>query len=147
MQRNKIGIGAVVGVLLLSGVLAGVSYGDAARVTDPQVIELVSGDILKEASQGMLTQLRESALDTEGARVGTIRWNCADGADWHCTLVYGLRGSESERGSVVATGIFRGFSGESLAVTGGTGAFASVRGVVVLTVVDGGFVHTLDLTP
>ena len=147
MQRNKIGIGALAGILLVSVALVGVSYGDAARINDPQVIELVSGDPLKEASQGILTQFREAALGKDGARVGTIRWSCANGADWHCTLVYGLRGSASERGSVVATGIFRGFTGESLAVTGGTGVFANVRGVVVLTVVDEEFVHTLDLIP
>ncbi len=146
-MQSKMSIGVLAGILLVSVALVGVSYGDTTRITDPQVIELVSGDPLKEASQGILTQLREVALDTEGARVGTIRWNCANGADWHCTLVYGLRGSAAERGTVVATGIFRGFSGESLAVTGGTGAFANVRGVVVLTVVDEEFVHTLDLIP
>jgi hypothetical protein len=111
------------------------------------VIEVYAGEHLADRSKGLVDQIREEALDADGARVGTIRWNCTDGADWHCTVVYGLKGSDDERGTVVATGIFRGFNGESLAVTGGTGAFANVRGIVVLSVGDDGFTHTLDLIP
>ena len=48
-------------------------------------------------------------------------------------------------GTVVATGIFRGFSGEQLAVTGGTGAYAGATGTVTLSVEDGKFAATFDL--
>jgi hypothetical protein len=146
-MQKRIGVGVLVAALLVSGTMIGVSIGSPARIDQPQVIEVFSGENLAERSKGLVNQLREEALDVSGVRVGTIRWNCADGADWHCTLVYGLKGSEDERGSVVATGIFRGFNGESLAVTGGTGAFANVRGVVTLSVGDGRFTHTLDLIP
>jgi hypothetical protein len=145
MHRNALN-GTLVAGLLVSGLLVGVSIGSPARIDEPQVIEVFGGDVLVETSRGLVSQLREEALDADGARIGTIRWNCANGADWHCTLVYGLKGS-GDRGTVVATGIFRGFSGESLAVTGGSGAFANVRGVVTLSVSDGGFTHTLDLIP
>ncbi len=50
------------------------------------------GEVLAERSKGLVSQLREEALDADGTRVGTIRWNCAIGVDWHCTLVYGLKG-------------------------------------------------------
>jgi hypothetical protein len=146
-MRRKIGVGTLVAALLVSGTLVGVSLGEPSRIDEPLVIEVTLGEVLAERSKGFVTQIREEALDADGTRVGTIRWNCAFGVDSHCTLVYGLRGSEDERGTVVATGIFRGFNGESLAVTGGTGAFANVRGVVTLSVSDGDFTHTLDLTP
>jgi hypothetical protein len=147
MHKRKIGVGALVATLLVSGTMIGVSVGSPARIEQPQVIEVSLGEVLAERSKGFVTQIREEALDADGARVGTIRWNCAFGVDSHCTLVYGLKGPEDERGTVVATGIFRGFNGESLAVTGGTGAFANVRGVVTLSVSDGEFIHTLDLIP
>jgi hypothetical protein len=147
MHDRKIAIGTLIATLLVSGTMIGVSIGTPARIDQPLVIEVFSGNDLAEASRGLVNQVREEALDADGARTGTIRWNCANGADWHCTLVYGLKGPEDERGTVVATGIFRGFNGESLAVTGGTGAFANVRGVVTLSVSDGEFIHTLDLMP
>ena len=146
MQRKAL-IGTLIAAILASGLLVGVSIGSPARIDEPQVIVVFSGDVLEEESKGLVTQLREEALDADGNRVGTIRWNCTGGVDSHCTVVYGLKGSEDERGAVVATGIFRGFNGESLAVTGGTGAFANVRGVVTLSVGDGEFIHTLDLIP
>jgi len=144
---KKTATGALIAALLASGLLVGVSQGDTTRIDAPLTVELVSGEPLKELTKGIHHQLREEALDTGGARVGTIRWNCANGADWHCTVVYSLRGSVEERGMIVAAGIFRGFTGESLAVTGGTGAFANVRGSIELSVGSDGFTHTLELIP
>ena len=139
--------GALIAALLASGLLVGVSQGDTTRIAAPLTVELVSGASLKEVTKGIQHQLREEALDDSGTRVGTIRWDCANGADWHCTVVYSLRGSVDERGTVVAAGIFRGFTGESLAVTGGTGAYANVRGSIELSVGSDGFTHTLELIP
>jgi hypothetical protein len=144
-MREKLGIGALVATLLVSGLLVGVSHGDPPPVAGPQVIELSSGKVLAERSRGISSQIREEALDVDGARIGTIRWNCADGTDWHCTVVYGLKGSPDTRGTVVAMGIFRGFDGESLAVVGGTGAFAGAGGAVTLETSGDAFTHTLDL--
>ena len=50
------------------------------------------------------------------------------------------------RGTIVATGLFRGFNGESLAVTGGTGDFVGARGEVTLSVVDARYTSTIELT-
>ena len=111
MHRRKIGVGALVATLLVSGTMIGVSIGSPARIEQPQVIEVFLGEILAERSKGLVTQIREEALDADGARVGTIRWNCAFGVDSHCTLVYGLKGSEDERGAVVA---FRGGNAQGL---------------------------------
>jgi hypothetical protein len=141
---KKLSIAALVAAMLMSGLLAGVSHGGSAAITQPTVIELHSGKNLKERPGG----LREEALDTDGNRVGTISWTDAlDAADWHVTIVYGLKGDSVERGTVVATGIFRGFNGESLAITGGTGAYVGVGGSVRLTVEKGEFTHTLKLIP
>jgi len=139
--------GALIGALLAMSLLVGVSKGETTRIDAPLTVELVSGEPLKELTHGIQHQLREEALDDSGARVGTIRWDCANGADWHCTVVYSLRGSVDERGTVVAAGIFRGFTGETLAVTGGTGAYANVRGSIELSVGDDGFTHSLELIP
>ena len=144
-MRQKLGIGAAVAVLMVSVLLIGVSNGGESPTAGPQVTELTSGEVLAERSGGISSQIREEALDADGGRVGTIRWNCANGTDWHCTVVYGLKGSPDARGTLVAIGIFRGFSGEQLAVTGGTGAFAGAGGVVTLGTSGGGFTHTFDL--
>ena len=144
---KKTAMGALIAALLTSGLLVGVSHGETTTIDSPIVVELVAGASLKDVTRGIHNQLREEALDSDGARVGTIRWNCTNGVDWHCTVVYSLKGSVEERGSIVAAGIFRGFTGEALAVTGGTGAFANVRGSIVLSVESDGFTHTLELIP
>ena len=46
----------------------------------------------------------------------------------------------------MVTGIFRGFNGESLAVTGGTGDFVGARGEVTLSVIDAQYTSTIELT-
>jgi hypothetical protein len=144
-MRQKLGIAAAVAALMVSALLVGVSNGGETPTTGPQVVELSSGEVLAERIKGISSQVREEALDADGVRIGTIRWNCADGTDWHCTVVYGLKGAPGMRGTLVAMGIFRGFSGEQLAVAGGTGAFAGAGGVVTLDTSGGGFTHTIDL--
>ena len=106
-----------------------------------------SGDVLDEATKGFVHQVREAALDDGGTRVGTIRWNCIAGTDQHCTVVYALKDAGGlGKGTVVATGIFRGFNGETLAVTGGTDDFVGAGGSVTLSVTDGGFTSTIELS-
>jgi hypothetical protein len=148
---RKLSIAALVGVLLVSGLLAGVSEGRGAgqqmRRVGTTVQLFASGDMLDEATKGYVHQVREAALDDSGARVGTIRWNCISGTDQHCTVVYALKGTGGfGRGTIVATGIFRGFNGERLAVTGGTGDYVGASGEVALSVTDGGFTSTVELT-
>lgn len=140
---RKSGMWALVAALLLSGALVGVSQGRSPGIAEPQELMVFSGEVLEEAHRGLVNQLRESAVDADGERVGTIRWTCLQGSDYICTVLYKLDG----RGSVVSSGLFRGFQGESFAVTGGTGGFSNVRGVVTYTVEADEFVHTLRLTP
>ena len=145
-MRQKLGIASAVAALMVAGLLVGVSSGDESpTAAGPTAIELTSGEVLAERSGGISSQVREEALDVNGERVGTIRWNCADGTDWHCTVVYGLKGAPGARGTLVAMGIFRGFNGESLAVVGGTGAYAGAAGVVTLETSGDDFTHTFDL--
>ena len=144
-MRQKLGIASTVAALMVAGLLVGVSNGDESPTAGLQEIELTSGEVLAERSGGISSQIREEALDVNGERVGTIRWSCANGTDWHCTVVYGLKGAPDMRGTLVAMGIFRGFTGESLAVVGGTGAFAGAGGVVTLETSGDDFTHTFDL--
>jgi hypothetical protein len=146
---KKLSIAALVGALLVSGLLVGASQG---REVGPRrggaTIQLfATGDTLAEASKGFVHQVREAALDDGGARVGTIRWSCIAGADQHCTVVYALKDAGGlGKGTVVVTGIFGGFNGETLAVTGGTGDFVGAGGSATLSVTDGGFTSTIELT-
>ena len=144
---KKLGTAVVIAVLLLSGVLAGVSYGGSAEISDPKTIALTLGKGIKAEERGPISQDRCVLLDENGDRVGTLMFNSVFLTDWHVTVVYRLQAIEGlERGTIVATGIFGGFSGESLAVTGGTGAYANVRGYTVLSVDGDAFIHTLHLT-
>jgi len=144
-MRQRSSIAAALAALMISGLLVGVSNGDESPPAGSQVLDLTAGEVLAERSGGIWSQLREEALDGDGERVGTIRWNCAEAADWHCTVVYGLKGDPGTRGTLVAMGIFRGFNGESLAVAGGTGAYAGAGGVVTLDASGDDFTHTFDL--
>jgi len=147
---KKLSIAALVGALLVSGLLVGVSQGrgvDASRRGGATIQLFATGDTLSEASKGFVGQVREAALDDGGARVGTIRWTCISGTDQQCTVVYALKDAGGlGKGTVVATGIFRGFNGETLAVTGGTGDFVGAGGSVTLSVTAGGFTSTIELT-
>ena len=148
---KKLSIAVLTGALLVSGLLVGVSQGrgagsHAGADRAPTTLVLVSGDTLAEANKGFVHQIREAALGAGGTRVGTIRWNCDQGSDWHCTIVYGVKDAGGlGQGTIVATGIFRGFNGESLAVTGGTGDFVE-RGWVGDPVGEAdGYTHTIEL--
>jgi hypothetical protein len=148
---RKLSIAALVGALLVSGLLVGASQGRGIgahlRRGGATIQLFATGDVLAEASKGFVHQVREAALDDGGARVGTIRWSCIDGTDRHCTVVYALKDAGGlGKGTIVVTGIFGGFNGESLAVTGGTGDFVGAAGSVALTVTDGGFTSTIELT-
>jgi hypothetical protein len=148
---KKLSIAALIGALLVSGLLVGVSQGrgveQQARRGGATIQLFATGDVLDEATKGFVHQVREAALDDGGARVGTIRWNCIGGADQHCTVVYALKDAGGlGRGTVVATGIFRGFNGETFAVTGGTGDFVGASGEVILSVTSGDFTSSIELT-
>lgn len=147
---RKLSVAAIVAALLVSGLLVGVSQGSsgtAARaVNRGAAFTVVSGESLAEAHKGLIDQLREEMLDENGDRIGTIRWTCSNGSDYVCTIVYGFRDTASTgSGSIVVTGLFRGFNGERVPVTGGTDAYFGAGGAVTLSVVAQGFGHTFDL--
>lgn len=98
---------------------------------------------------GGISHLKEQLIDVDGDPAGTQVWDCfGSKVTDSCTNIVTLRsGPHAERGTVVITGIFRGFNGEKFAVTGGTGAYGNVRGYATLTVEGGEFVTTLYLTP
>jgi hypothetical protein len=145
---KKMGAGVLSIALLASGLFVGVSFGGPERIEDPQVIELTLGRELRNEQEGPLTQVRSELLDGERDRVGTIFCDSVYLTDWRISFVYRLRPiAGNPAGTIVATGIFRGFNGETLAVVGGTGGYANVRGSVTLTVVDDEFTHTLSLIP
>ena len=107
---------------------------------------MIGGESLAEAHEGLVDQLRESALDESGERVGTIRWTCINGSDYDCTIAYRFRESATtDQGSIVVVGIFAGFNGERMPVTGGTDDYLNAGGEVTLSVDGGEFTHTFDL--
>lgn len=152
MSRKAV-IGILAGAMLLSGMLVGVAFGGGGGITQPEVIELkVSGSDVgffpiknKEGKRAIIAVTKESLDDADGNAVGTHRWNCAG---WVCNDVIRLKaGPHTDRGTVTVAGNFRGFNGESWAVTGGTGAYVNVRGYMTLTHHGGDLLQTLYLIP
>jgi hypothetical protein len=139
-------MGALAAALLVSGLLAGAASGRSAAMSTS--IEVFSGDILKQEAKGLVSQVREEAVNAGGTRIGTVRWNCAIGTDYHCTVVYDFKAiAPGGKGTVVATGVFAGFTGETLAVAGGTEAYEGASGSVTYSISGGEFAHTMNLLP
>lgn len=156
-MNRKLSVGLVVVALLGSGLRVGVSRGTSGDAADPMVIELVNGELLAEATYRLRDDAgRRSATidlfkgllaDVDGNEVGVHRCQCINSEiGWMCTHILNVKpGPYTQRGSVVITGNFRGFAGERLAVTGGTGAYADVNGYATATVDGENFVTTLYL--
>jgi hypothetical protein len=151
-------LGAVVlAAALLVSTLAGLSYGGQSGIDEPEEITLLSPGgtffgVRVEDSEGNdagIDFARDRVSDVDGNRVGTVRTRCLNGGIvWACTSIVSLRsGVHTEDGTVVLEGLFGGFNGESVAVTGGTGAYANVRGTATLTVIDDQFAWVLHLIP
>lgn len=159
-MSKQLSIGGLTAVLLLSGLLVGAAHGGSGGVRQPQPIELTYGDLLAESNYplrddhgnrtAVMSLFRGELLDQDGDAIGIHRCDCinADRIGWTCTHILRLRsGPYTGHGQVVITGMFRGFNGEKLAVTGGTGAYANVRGYATSTVDGDDFVTTLYLLP
>jgi hypothetical protein len=160
--RKTAMISVVLGGLLASGVLVTASLGAAAAIVAPETIELTVGDGVKSHTYKLrdtdgrrsasLDVYREPVLDADGTHIGAVLSECLQWGtgerNWTCSSVAKLKdGPYTDAGTVTFEGIFRGFNGEQLAVTGGTGAYSNVRGTVVLAVQNDGFVRTLNLIP
>ena len=155
-MRTRYAIVAAVVALTLS--VAGAAERTRAGTATDAGIRLVYGDLASQRSyrledergkpSAVMELFRGPLLDEDGNEIGIHRCQCVNGSGygWTCTHIYRLmEGPFTARGTVVITGVFRGFNGERAAITGGTGAYAGVTGEAVATVEDGAFVHTLHL--
>jgi Dirigent-like protein len=144
--RRNISIGVLVAALLASGLFVGVSSGSTGSTT----VRLTFGELVAEYayplrdSQGVrsaeLETYRGLILDEGGTRVGAHR------SGWWCTHLLSLHpGAFTGEGTVVVTGLFKGFSGEQMAIVGGTGAYAGANGYVTATVEGDEFLLVLTL--
>jgi hypothetical protein len=159
---RKVLVGLLAAGLLAAALLVAGTRDGRAGPTDPSVIRLTYGKLLAEVSYRLegtngardtsIDVFRGRLLDEDGNVVGTHRCECLNATGphvgWFCTHVLSLRrGPSTGFGSVIVSGLFRGFSGESAVITGGTGAYAGVRGYAVSTVEGDEFVQTLHLEP
>ena len=140
-MTRKLSVGVLAAALLVSGALVGVSFGGGGGITQPEVIEL--SVILWDPDSFRMYGLRDpdygkgkaviavshdSVFDVDRDDVGSLRQDCVD---WVCTYVFGLKaGPHTERGTVVATGVYRFGKPTRFAVTGGTGAYENISGYI-----------------
>jgi hypothetical protein len=156
-MRRVIGISAV--AVTMAMVTAGAA-GRAAEGAQGQGIRLVYGDLTSDEryrlrdeagdASAVIELFKGPLFDEDGNEIGVHRCQCINGSGfgWTCTHIFGLRpGPYTARGTVVITGLFRGFNGERNAITGGTGAYAGAAGFAIASVDDDAFVHTLYLMP
>jgi hypothetical protein len=143
---------AAAGINNLSG-----SVGATASITSPETITTV-GRVVKEKGVD-LGKPGPSVGDTfawtldiksqAGVDLGTERTQCTVGVDgWAiCIGTFDITG----RGEIVAMGAFVNFGSErvdfDVPITGGTGDFANVRGVVHVHLTENREIDTLELLP
>ena len=165
-MNRRLSVGALAVAMLMSGLLVGVSYGSDGVITEPQVIELNTGHCGEAGARcrfyplrtegradGQILTVNGPMFDVDRDPVGRFRETCTF-VGWTtniCTQVFSIdAGPHTERGSVVTTGILgawiEGVNGE-FAVTGGTGAYANVRGQATKVYDGTDFIFTLHLTP
>jgi hypothetical protein len=156
-MTRKVTVGILAAALLLSGGMVGISFGQADRIAEPEVIELTLdvcssscqlfglGDPIFGHGEGVVALSRDPLFDADGTEIGVQRNHCVN---WLCTYVVTLRdGQYTDRGKIVTTGIYRFSDPSTLAVTGGTGAYEGVGGYATLIDTDDPAVLTLHLTP
>ena len=166
--------GLLAGAMLASSLWVGVSHASTEAITEPTVIELFTKGCssrgstcrvftLKDADgrkSGMIARGNQRLYDVDGNIVGRHRVSCtiAWGTGWFCERIETIRpGPNTERGTITVTGLFRpefGGSGDpskfdTFAVTGGSGAYANVRGYATESWDPGrdAYAHTFHLIP
>jgi hypothetical protein len=158
--RRRIGIGSLAAVLLVSGVMVGVSSGGTEAITQPSTIVLteVEGTGIVPAvlradgkETGIMLMTEGRLEDADGNRVGTFRIVCTGFEGGHanmCTRVDSIKpGPYTERGLISSVGLFRGAVRDIYTVTGGSGAYDNVRGDAAERCTRKGCTFTLDLIP
>lgn len=170
-MNRKIAVGALVGALLLSGLLVGVSYGgsgiaEPAGETQPTVLELWWNTNHKDSEVrfflfdehggrcgeedkvcGQITEKDMPLFDVDGNKVGRQHISCmaSDVTEWVCHQISVIKdGPNTDRGQVTAFGT-KDPSAIHIAVTGGTGAYEGVSGHARQVGDDGKVTYTLFL--
>jgi hypothetical protein len=159
-MRGTRSIGAMAaGALLTALVLgAGAVAGKGQTLGGQSTIVLYSGDDgiqqqfklrNKDGDKATIGAVRDRLTNAAGLSVGKHHWQCLQSSvAWYCSGVLDLNAAApSGAGTITVAGLFEGFSGESFAITGGTGAYTGAEGKVVLTVEDGRLVRTVKLIP
>jgi hypothetical protein len=170
--NGKIAVGALVGALLMSSLLVGVSYGDdadtSAAVAEPTVVELVwhtngpRSDVLFflfaedggrcGADDPVCLQITEKDMplfDVDGNEIGRQLISCTatDRTGWQCQLITKIQdGPHTDKGQVVAIATKHPTDIHTLAVVGGTGAYEGVGGYARQVGQTGRVTYTLHLT-
>lgn len=159
---RKLSVGVIATALLLSGGLVGVSVAGGQGIEQPEVIELsldvcgakCKGYALRDPifgqGNGFMTLSRDPVFDVDGNKVGNQDESCvvSKGTAFVCSYVITLKdGQHTQAGTVVTTGIYLFDDPTTFAVTGGTGAYANVRGYAALETSGGQEFLTLNLIP
>jgi len=103
----------------------------------------------QEGDEATVSVTRDRLKDADGRPVGRHLCHCmqSDFA-WYCSGVIVLVDTAlTDAGTILVDGLFKGYNGESLAITGGTGAYAGARGTVKLTIKQGRFARTVKFIP
>jgi hypothetical protein len=168
--NGKIAIGALVGALLMSSLLVGVSYGqDPGAVAEPTVVELVwhtngpRSSVLfflfdegggrcgvEDLVCGQLTEKDMPLYDVDGNEIGRQLISCTatDKTGWQCQLITKIQdGPHTDKGQVIAIGTKHPSDVHTLAVVGGTGAYEGVSGYARQVGQTNRVTYTLYLTP
>jgi hypothetical protein len=171
--RWKIVLGVLVGALLVSGLLVGVSYGDdqvrVASTSDPTVLELWWNTLGARsevryfliAEDGgrcgdddpvclQITEKDMPLFDVDGNEVGRQLISCSvtDVTGWNCTYITKIKdGPNTDTGQVVAIGTKRPSDVHTIVVTGGSGAYENAGGHARQVGQEGKVTYTLYLTP
>ena len=138
---------------LVAGVGAVAAKGPASLTQD--AIALYSGEGAQQGfglrnrngDRASIGVVRDQLTNANGKAVGKHHWQCLSSSlASYCTGAIVLSdAAQTGAGTIIFAGIFEGFNGESLAVTGGTGSYAGARGTMVLKVEDGRFVRVVKL--
>jgi hypothetical protein len=163
-MRNRfiLPVAAVVGLLglgLIGGIMAANAGSDTnagSDITSPETITTVGTIVEEKFFDGGVQDLSvgDSFIQTldlkspAGVDLGTERAQCTVGAGgWGiCTGTFDITG----RGEIVATGMVNFETGGDdfdVPITGGTGDFASARGVAHIHLTENGETDTLELLP
>jgi hypothetical protein len=162
---RKAGVGASVAVLLLAGVLVANAFAGGGGITEPQVLELVTGgcssddgdpathckvfDLTDDEGRrsGQIFRFRVPLSDVDGNPVGQTFLQC-DGAKTTgqtCSLVLSLKpGPHTELGTIVSMGAN---SLPPAAIVGGSGAYLNARGEMTGEDQNDGFHIFVNLVP